>query len=296
MLSLLSRRSFSRNGCDLWLLGPGVRRACAAGLLVSYRPLAGLTSGVLRAFHGPRQASAEVSRAAAGAVATRSEERTPPTRARPFVAGADFPTVRVRVLRRRFGAAPTLQRAHTLDSTDASTFFLCIAAAARDHDDASPSGKSDDDEGSSGDGEPSSPLEPSEAFKRPRLASDARKPIQTRAREPRPLWHDHAEETDAPPIAPRRPWRQPRAASPPPEASEAPDATPSEPSEAPTPESNARTLYDTAAASPSPPPPAPTPAPAAPDPGSDANAPGDSPKATPTNAATNAVAQEKSTS
>ena len=128
------------------------------------------------------------------------------------------------------------------------------AAAARD--DASPSGKSDDDEGSSGDGEPSSPLEPSEAFKRPRLASDARKPIQTRAREPRPLWHDHAEETDAPPIAPRRPWRQPRAASPPPEASEAPDATPSEPSEAPTPESNARTLYDTAAASPSPPPPA----------------------------------------
>ena len=130
------------------------------------------------------------------------------------------------------------------------------AAAARDDDDASPSGKSDDDEGSSGDGEPSSPLEPSEAFKRPRLASDARKPIQTRAREPRPLWHDHAEETDAPPIAPRRPWRQPRAASPPPEASEAPDATPSEPSEAPTPESNARTLYDTAAASPSPPPPA----------------------------------------
>ena len=61
------------------------------------------------------------------------------------------------------------------------------AAAARDDDDASPSGKSDDDEGSSGDGEPSSPLEPSEAFKRPRLASDARKPLQTRAREPRPL-------------------------------------------------------------------------------------------------------------
>ena len=68
------------------------------------------------------------------------------------------------------------------------------AAAARDDDDASPSGKSDDDEGSSGDGEPSSPLEPSEAFKRPRLASDARKPIQTRAREPRPLvWRDTAE-------------------------------------------------------------------------------------------------------
>ena len=67
-------------------------------------------------------------------------------------------------------------------------------------DDASPSGKSDDDEGSSGDGEPSSPLEPSEAFKRPRLASDARKPIQTRAREPRPLiWRDTAEESDAPP-------------------------------------------------------------------------------------------------
>ena len=103
-------------------------------------------------------------------------------------------------------------------------------------DDASPSGKSDDDEGSSGDGEPSSPLEPSEAFKRPRLASDARKPIQTRAREPRPLiWRDTAEESDAPPLAPRRP-RQPRAASPPPEASEAP-----------TPGSNARTLDDLAA-------------------------------------------------
>ena len=130
------------------------------------------------------------------------------------------------------------------------------AAAARDDDDASPSGKSDDDEGSSGDGEPSSPLEPSEAFKRPRLASDARKPIQTRAREPRPLWHDHAEETDAPPIAPRRPWRQPRAASPPPEASEAPDATPLEASEAPTPSAPPRTLDDLAAASPSPPPPA----------------------------------------
>ena len=58
------------------------------------------------------------------------------------------------------------------------------AAAARD--DASPPGK--DDEGSSSDGEPSSPLEPSEAFKRPRLASDARKPNQTRAREPLPPW------------------------------------------------------------------------------------------------------------
>ena len=82
------------------------------------------------------------------------------------------------------------------------------AAAARD-DDASPSGKSDDDEGSSGDGEPSSPLEPSEAFKRPRLASDARKPIQTRAREPRPLvWRDTAEESDAPQIAPQRPRRR----------------------------------------------------------------------------------------
>ena len=137
--------------------------------------------------------------------------------------------------------------------------------------------RADDDASPSGNGEPPSTLEPSEAFKRPRLASDARKPIQTRAREPRPLWRDHAEETDAPPIAPRRPWRQPRAASPPPKASEVPDATPSEPSEAPTPESNARTLYDTAAASPSPPPPAPTPAPAAPNPGSDANAPGDSP-------------------
>ena len=187
-------------------------------------------------------------------------------------------------MRRRFGAAPTLQRAHTLDSTDASTFFLCIAAAARDHDDASPSGKSDDDEGSSGDGEPSSPLEPSEAFKRPRLASDARKPIQTRAREPRPLvWRDTAEESDAPQIAPQRPRRQPRAASPPPEASEAPEA-PDTSSEAPTPEFNSRTLDDPAAVLPSPPPPAPAAAPAAPP----------AAEATPTDAAAGAMARSAS--
>ena len=160
------------------------------------------------------------------------------------------------------------------------------AAAARDDDDASPSGKSDDDEGSSGDGEPSSPLEPSEAFKRPRLASDARKPIQTRAREPRPLvWRDTAEETDAPPIAPRRPRRQPRAASPPPEASEAPEA-PDASSETPTPELNARTLDDPAAVLPSSPPPAPAAAPAAP-PASEA---------TPTDAAAGAIAQGESAS
>ena len=97
--------------------------------------------------------------------------------------------------------------------------------------------RADDDASPSGNGEPPSTLEPSEAFKRPRLASDARKPIQTRAREPRPLiWRDTAEESDAPPLAPRRPRRQPRAASPPPEASEAP-----------TPGSNARTLDDLAA-------------------------------------------------
>ena len=153
-------------------------------------------------------------------------------------------------------------------------------------DDASPSGKSDDDEGSSGDGEPSSPLEPSEAFKRPRLASDARKPIQTRAREPRPLiWRDTAEESDAPPLAPRRP-RQPRAASPPPEASEAPDPTPSEASETPTPELNARTLDDPAAVLPSSPPPAPAAAPAAPP----------AAEATPTDAAAGAIAQGESAS
>ena len=145
------------------------------------------------------------------------------------------------------------------------------AAAARDDDDASPSGKSDDDEGSSGDGEPSSPLEPSEAFKRPRLASDARKPIQTRAREPRPLvWRDTAEESDAPPIAPRRPRRQPRAAS----------------SETPTPELNARTLDDPAAVLPSPPAPAPAAAPAAPP----------AAEATPTDAAAGAIAQGESAS
>ena len=160
------------------------------------------------------------------------------------------------------------------------------AAAARDDDDASPSGKSDDDEGSSGDGEPSSPLEPSEAFKRPRLASDARKPIQTRAREPRPLvWRDTAEETDAPPIAPRRPRRQPRAASPPPEASEAPEA-PDASSETPTPELNARTLDDPAAVLPSSPPPAPAAAPAAPP----------AAEATPTDAAAGAMARGKSAS
>ena len=117
--------------------------------------------------------------------------------------------------------------------------------------------RADDDASPSGNGEPPSTLEPSEAFKRPRLASDARKPIQTRAREPRPLiWRDTAEESDAPPLAPRRPPRQPRAASPPPEASEAPDATPLEASEAPTPSTPPRTLDDLAAASPSPPPPA----------------------------------------
>ena len=69
-------------------MGPGVRRACAAsgrscpgGLLVSYRPL------VLSAFSGPREASAEASRAAAGS--PRHEiggEDT--TRARPLVVGA----------------------------------------------------------------------------------------------------------------------------------------------------------------------------------------------------------------
>ena len=154
------------------------------------------------------------------------------------------------------------------------------AAAARD--DASPSGK--DDEGSSSDGEPSSPLEPSEAFKRPRLASDARKPIQTRAREPRPLvWRDTAEESDAPQIAPQRPRRQPRAASPPPEASEAPEA-PDTSSEAPTPEFNSRTLDDPAAVLPSPPPPAPAAAPAAPP----------AAEATPTDAAAGAMARSAS--
>jgi hypothetical protein len=77
--------------------------------------------------------------------------------------------------------------------------------------DGAPAARADDD----------ASLEPSEVFKRPRLASDARKPIQTRAREPRPLiWRDTAEESDAPQIAPRRPRRQPRAASPPPEASD----------------------------------------------------------------------------
>ena len=155
------------------------------------------------------------------------------------------------------------------------------AAAARDDDDASPSG---DDEGSSGDGEPSSPLEPSEAFKRPRLASDARKPIQTRAREPRPLvWRDTAEESDAPQIAPQRPRRQPRAASPPPEASEAPEA-PDASSETPTPELNARTLDDPAAVLPSSPPPAPAAAPAAPP----------AAEATPTDAAAGAMARSAS--
>ena len=146
--------------------------------------------------------------------------------------------------------------------------------------------RADDDASPSGNGEPPLPLEPSEAFKRPRLASDARKPIQTRAREPRPLvWRDTAEETDAPPIAPRRPRRQPRAASPPPEASEAPEA-PDASSETPTPELNARTLDDPAAVLPSSPPPAPAAAPAAPP----------AAEATPTDAAAGAMARGKSAS
>ena len=158
------------------------------------------------------------------------------------------------------------------------------APATRD-DEESPSGKNED-VGSSGnrEREPSSPMEPSEAFKRPRLASDARKPIQTRAREPRPLvWRDTAEESDAPQIAPQRPRRQPRAASPPPEASEAPEA-PDASSEAPTPEFNSRTLDDPAAVLPSPPPPAPAAAPAAPP----------AAEATPTDAAAGAMARSAS--
>ena len=64
--------------CEFWDQG------LLPELLVSYTPLAALTSGVLRAFSGPREASAEASRAAAGS--PRHEiggEDT--TRARPFV-------------------------------------------------------------------------------------------------------------------------------------------------------------------------------------------------------------------
>ena len=46
--------------CEFWDQG------LLPELLVSYTPLAALTSGVLRAFSGPREASAEASRAAAG--------------------------------------------------------------------------------------------------------------------------------------------------------------------------------------------------------------------------------------
>ena len=61
---------------------------------------------------------------------------------------------------------------------------------------------------------PSEPMSPSEAFKRPRLAAEARVPIQTKAREPRPLWRDTAQESDAPPMPPRRrPEPRPRAGS-----------------------------------------------------------------------------------
>ena len=57
-------------------------------------------------------------------------------------------------------------------------------------------------------------MSPSEAFKRPRLAAEARVPIQTKAREPRPLWRDTAQESDAPPMPPRRrPEPRPRAGS-----------------------------------------------------------------------------------
>ena len=61
---------------------------------------------------------------------------------------------------------------------------------------------------------PSEPMSPSGACKRPRLAAEARVPIQTKAREPRPLWRDTAQESDAPPLPPRRrPEPRPRAGS-----------------------------------------------------------------------------------
>ena len=116
---------------------------------------------------------------------------------------------------------------------------------------------------------PQSPMEPSEAFKRPRLGADAWAPIQTRAREPRPLWRDTAEETEAPPLAPRRPRLQrPRLQRPrggalsSEEASEAPPLVPprrpragtlpEEASEAPTPSAPPARQLGTGAVSPAP--------------------------------------------
>ena len=104
---------------------------------------------------------------------------------------------------------------------------------------------------------PSEPMSPSEAFKRPRLAAEARVPIQTKAREPRPLWRDTAQESDAPPMPPRRrPEPRPRAGS-----AESPSLPPARPLGT---DAGSPTLSRRAA---------PAPAPAAADPAEDSEAP-----------------------
>ena len=104
---------------------------------------------------------------------------------------------------------------------------------------------------------PSEPMSPSEAFKRPRLAAEARQPIQTKAREPRPLWRDTAQESDAPPMPPRRrPEPRPRAGS-----AESPSLPPARPLGT---DAGSPTLSRRAA---------PAPAPAAADPAEESEAP-----------------------
>ena len=106
---------------------------------------------------------------------------------------------------------------------------------------------------------PSEPMSPSEAFKRPRLAAEARQPIQTKAREPRPLWRDTAQESDAPPMPPRRrPEPRPRAGS-----AESPSLPPARPLGT---DAGSPTLSRKAA-------PAPAPAPAAADAAEESEAP-----------------------
>ena len=106
---------------------------------------------------------------------------------------------------------------------------------------------------------PSEPMSPSEAFKRPRLAAEARVPIQTKAREPRPLWRDTAQESDAPPMPPRRrPEPRPRAGS-----AESPSLPPARPLGT---DAGSPTLSRKAA-------PAPAPAPAAADAAEESEAP-----------------------
>ena len=95
MLNWYSRRSYSRNACDLLLVGQARRPRPCSGWFACF-PGLGMPS-VLQALgpHGfkepspaPGKRQRRLPGLPRGALATRSEERTPPTRARPFVVGA----------------------------------------------------------------------------------------------------------------------------------------------------------------------------------------------------------------